>query len=112
MIEFFHIRGIILFWSERLKILVRYSSPSGALRCRLDIPSGPIALEDFTCFIAIPVSDAVSIVALNVVFLCDSLKMVLVSLELVCLDTEVYCLMKLFAIFVSVDRHFPLNLIP
>ena len=97
-----------------MKILVRYSSPSGArcLRCRLDIPSGPIALEDFTCFIAIPVSDAVSIVALNVVFLCDSLKMVLVSLELVCLDTEVYCLMKLFAIFVSVDRHFPLNLIP
>ena len=51
-----------------MKILVRYSSPSGprCLRRRLDIPSGPIALEDFACFIASPVSDAVSIVAPDV----------------------------------------------
>ena len=78
----------------------------------MDIPSGPIALEDLACFIASLVSDAVIIVAPDVVFLSDSLKMVLVSLELVCLETDVYCLLKLFAIFDALDRYFPLNLIP
>ena len=111
---FFHIWGILLCWCERLKMLVRYSSPSGprCLRWRLNILSGPIALEDLACFIASLVSDAVIIVAPDVVFLCDSLKMVLVSLELVCLETDVYCLLKLFTIFDAVDRYFPLNLIP
>ena len=57
-----------MFCSERLKILFRYSSPSGprCLRWRLDILSGPVALEDFAYVFASPVSDSVSISAPDV----------------------------------------------
>lgn len=58
MVEVFHMAGMELVEMDRLKMLVRYSMPVGprCLRCRVEIWSGPIALEGLAFFIASMVS--------------------------------------------------------
>ena len=54
MTEVFQMSGMMLEASDRLNILVRYSNPLGprCLRCRLEILSGPAALDALQALIA------------------------------------------------------------
>ena len=56
--DFFQMSGIVLVDIERLNILVRYEIPFGpkCFRCRLDILSGPAALEALDALMALSVS--------------------------------------------------------
>lgn len=71
----FQMSGIVLSFTDKLKIFVRYMIPlfPRFLRWRLDIPSGPIALEALLFLIASFVLSWVSWMLSSSVFLCMSL---------------------------------------
>ena len=58
MIDFFQMSGIVLVLMEMLKIMVKKAMPLGprCFRCKLDILSGPAALEALHDLIALSVS--------------------------------------------------------
>ena len=86
MIEDFHIDGMVLVLRDILKMSVRYWSPSGprCLRWRVEIPSGPKALEAFAFLIASCVFCNVMFSVLLSLFFLSSFVIVLFDLVLEC----------------------------
>ena len=98
--EVFQMSGIILEATERLNIFVRYSTPFGprCFKCRLEMLSGPAALEALQVLIASAVCLGVKEMGFSRLFFLIFFVIFLDVLELSCLMIEEYCLLKLFAI--------------
>ena len=82
ILEVFHISGIWLNLSDRLKMWVRYSIPAGpmCLRWTVAILSGPIALEALAFLIASLVCSVEKVWGLAVLFRLMTFVMCLASL--------------------------------
>lgn len=84
--------GILACLMEELNRLVRKEMPAGprCLRCRLDIWSGPEALEAFAFFIASSVLVLEKVGASLRLFFFRLFVIRLLSLEVVCRTTDEY----------------------
>lgn len=113
MTDFFQISGIVLVFMDMLKIVVRNFTPLGprCLRCKFEMLSGPAALEALAALMAFQVWSGVNIKSSSTrSFFLICFDMVLESLELRCLTTEVYCLLKPLDMSLADERYLPLNL--
>ena len=96
IVDIFQIAGIVLVAVEILKRSVRYCNPLSPkyLRCRVEILSGPRALEGLAFYIAAFVSSRVNCWAPSSDFFLKVLVVFLAVLELLCLITDEYCLLN------------------
>jgi len=110
MVAVFHICGMMFLFSEKLKMLVRYSIARGprCFRCFMLILSGPVELLFLADFIASNVCCVVIGMWVSS-RLWIFLSIVLFELSVLCGVMFVNCLLKLFAISLCVDFILLLN---
>ena len=92
ILAIFHVWGIVLVLSERLKITVRYVSAVFP-RCLMFMLSGPVELLFFACLMASEVCSIVICMGVDFSLLVN-LSIILYLLCVVCLMWFVNCLLK------------------
>ena len=80
------------------------------MKWRLDILSGPSALDAFSFLTAAIVCSVVKEEGAEALLAFNLFVTILDVFERLCGTTEEYCLLKPFAIFFGHDRYLPLNL--
>ena len=110
--DFFQIAGIWLADIDRLKSLVRNINPFGprCFKCRFDISSGPMALDDLAFLMASSVAWGVKVVGFESGNQWAVLVTSLVCFFNTCLTIDVYWKLNLFAISWAEETNLPLNL--
>ena len=92
ILAIFHVWGIVLVLSERLKIAVRYVSAFFP-RCLMFMLSGPVELSFFACLMASEICSIVICMGVDFSLLVN-LSIILYLLCVVCLMWFVNCLLK------------------